>query len=122
MARRYFDELQELAGTYASIADLGDEVLQGVARAQRAFNQRPSFFFGSGGAIALAHLAAMFTRMRASTRRKRLPRFMSRWEAVCESPTLQSGCSAHERDILTCGWLPGLHVRGQGTWCSCLRS
>lgn len=58
MARRYAEELAELPGTYQAIRALGSENLTDVVRIQAEFNGRDAYFVGSGGAIAMAQLAA----------------------------------------------------------------
>lgn len=58
LARRYADELMELARTYRTIRRLGEEDLSEVVRIQSEFSRRNSQFVGSGGAMALARLAA----------------------------------------------------------------
>lgn len=58
MGRRYADELAELAQTYRTVRALGEEAMSGVACSQMEFNRRDAQFVGSGGAIAMAQLAA----------------------------------------------------------------
>lgn len=58
MGRRYADELKELATTYQEIRALRDEELFKVSSSQVEFNRSDAQFVGSGGAIAMADLAA----------------------------------------------------------------
>ena len=58
MGRRYADELTELAQTYRTMRALGKESVSEVASSQMEFNRRDAQFVGSGGAIAMAQLAA----------------------------------------------------------------
>ena len=58
MARRYAEELAELPGTYQAIRALGSADLSEVVLAQAEFNRRNAYFVGSGGALAMAQLAA----------------------------------------------------------------
>lgn len=58
LGRRYADELTELAQTYRTTRELGEEALSAVSSSQGEFNRRDAQFVGSGGAIAMAQLAA----------------------------------------------------------------
>ncbi|MBB2893088.1 HAD hydrolase family protein [Flexivirga oryzae] len=58
MGRRYADELGELSETYQAVRALEDEDLAKLSRVQSEFNRHSAYFVGSGGALAMAQLAA----------------------------------------------------------------
>lgn len=66
MARRYADELEELDLTYQAIRALDGSDLLEVVRVQREFDRRDAEFVGSGGAIAMAHLAVSVHALRST--------------------------------------------------------
>jgi trehalose-6-phosphatase len=54
--RRFHEELADLAGTYASTVD--SKALPSIAAVQRELADMPAIFVGSGGALAVAAIAA----------------------------------------------------------------
>lgn len=66
MARRYADELGELHLTYEAVRALRSEDLPDVVRVQSELDRRDARFVGSGGSIALAHVAAHVHALRST--------------------------------------------------------